>query len=414
MKKTRRKERGSEVARVLPLPSVRDGLLELVVRAGASAITTMLAEDVVRICGERYARRNEDAPRRWGHQEGAAVLGGRRVRIERPRVRKGGREVALPTYGQLQQEDPLEERALEQMLLGVSTRGYKRSLEELSSLDTFGASKSAVSRRFVAATEAQLETMMSARLDRTNWAAVMLDALNFSEHVIVVALGIDVSGKKHLLGLREGSTENATLCTELLTSLVERGLPQEKHLLFVIDGGKGLRKAIRDVFGGFGLVQRCQVHKARNVLDHLPEEKRGQVRAVLSQAYAANSYATAERQLKNLARTLAAEHPGAAESVREGLEETLTVKKLNLTGRLERSLATTNPIENMNGTVRRISNRVKRCRGGSMALRWVAGAMLEAKRGFRRLRGHKDMPMLITQLHALDSQKKNANVRKTG
>jgi len=320
----------------------------------------------------------------------------------------------LPTYEHFQREDPLEDRALEQMLLGVSTRGYKRSLEEVSSLDTFGVSKSAVSRRFVAATEAQLEAMTSARLDRINWAAVMVDALNFAEHVIVVALGIDASGKKHLLGLREGSTENATLCTELLTSLIERGLPQEKHLLLVIDGGKGLRKAIRDVFGGFGLVQRCQVHKARNVLDHLPEEKRGQVRAVLAQAYAATSYATAERQLKNLARSLAREHPGAAESVREGLEETLTVKRLGLAGRLERSLATTNPIENMNGTVRRISNRVKRCRGGSMALRWVAGAMLEAKRGFRRLRGHKDMPMLIAQLRRLDSQKKNANVWKTG
>jgi transposase-like protein len=211
--------------------------------------------------------------------------------------------------------------------------------------------------------------------------------------------------------------ENATLCTELLTSLIERGLPQEKHLFFVIDGGKGLRKAIRDVFGAFGLRPGAAVsgpqgaQRARSS----PEEKRGQVRAVLSQAYAANSYTTAERQLKNLARTLASERPGAAESVREGLEETLTVKKLGLAGRLERSLATTNPIENMNGTVRRISNRVKRCRGGSMALRWVAGAMLEAKRGFRRLKGHKDMPMLMVQLRALDnSQKKNAQVRKTG
>jgi transposase-like protein len=414
MNHTRRKKQGSEGPQVLSLPTVHEGLMELVVRAGTNAIAAMLAEEVAAICGARYARREEAAPRRWGRQAGTAVLGGRRVRIQRPRVRQSGAEVALPTYERLQEEDPLHGRALEQMLLGVSTRGYRRSLEELPGVDAFGTSKSAVSRRFVAATEAQLEALLSAPLGEIRWAAMMIDALNFADHVVVVALGIDAAGTKHLLGLREGSTENATLCTELLASIVERGFPQENHALFVVDGGKGLRRAIREVFGESALVQRCQVHKARNVLDHLPDEKRGQVRAVLAQAYAASGYETARRQLENLARSLSKIHPGAATSLREGLEETLTVKRLGLTGRLERSLATTNPIENMNGTIRRVAWRVKRCRGGSMALRWVAGALLEAKRGFRRLKGHKEMPMLVAALRTLDEQAKHANVRKTG
>jgi putative transposase len=419
MSKTRSIPAGSEAPAVPLLAAVRNDLMQLVVEAGATALSAILAEEVSRLCGSRHSRRDEAAPRRWGEQPGQVVLGGRRVRVARPRVRQQGHEVALPSYQQFQSEDPLHERALEQMLVGVSTRKYARSLESMPGFDDFGKSKSAMSRRLVAMTQVEVESLTSKRLEGTEWAAVMVDGLHFGEHVVLVALGIDAAGKKHLLGLREGSTENATVCTELLSALVERGLPQDRHLLFVIDGGKGLRKAIRAVFGSKGLVQRCQVHKKRNVLEHLPEHKRGQVSAALSQAYAAGSCETAEAQLKNLARSLSKSNPGAAESVREGLEETLTVKRLGITGRLEKTLSTTNPIENANGTVRRVSRRVRRVRDGNMALRWVGASLLEAERGFRRLKGHRDMPQLMSALRALDENAgeirdaNNANVRRS-
>jgi putative transposase len=327
------------------------------------------------------------------------------------RVRQDGREVELPSYVQFQREDPLGERALTQMVCGVSTRKYKRSLESAAGFEEFGMSRSAVSRRFVALSKQRLEGLMSESLAETKWQVVLVDALHFGEHTIVVALGIDETGRKKVLGLREGSTENATLCRELFAELVERGLPQDRHLLFVIDGGKGLRKGIQDVFGDKAEVQRCQVHKQRNVLEHLPENKRPQVRAALAQAYRAETFETASRQLQNLAKSLDRAHPGAAASLREGLEETITVKRLGLSGVLERSLSTTNPIENLNSSIRRVSGRVRRCRGGSMALRWVAAAVLEAQHGFRRLKGHAQMQRLIDALKRLDRSADNLDVR---
>jgi putative transposase len=411
IKKAERREglrvvEGDEVQRTL-----REGLLDLVVRAGQEAIAAILEEDVARLCGGRHERREAGSPMRWGEQGGALVLGGRRVKVPRPRVRQRGREVELPAYAQFQRADPLEERAMTQMLCGVSTRKYERSLESTEGFDDFGTSKSAVSRRFVALSKKRLESLMSTSLAAIRWQAVMADALNFGEHTIVVAMGIDETGKKHVLGLREGSTENGTLCRELFAALVERGLPQDRHLLFVIDGGKGLRKGIRDVFGDRAEVQRCQVHKQRNVLEHLPEERRPQVRSVLAQAYRAQTYETGLRQLENLAKSLDDAHPGAAASLREGLEETLTVKRLGLSGALERSLATTNPIENLNSSIRRISGRVRRCRGGSMALRWVGAAVLDAQQGFRRLKGVAEMHRLVDALKKLDHSPEAREVR---
>jgi putative transposase len=410
-----KKAEGREALRVIGQDEVqqriREGLLELVVRAGQDAIAAILEEDVARLCGGRHERRGAGSPMRWGEQGGAMVLGGRRVKVTRPRVRQSGREVELPSYAQFQREDPLEERAMTQMLCGVSTRKYERSLESAEGFDDFGTSKSAVSRRFVALSKKRLEGLMSTSLADIRWQAVMADALHFGEHTIIVALGIDESGKKHVLGLREGSTENATLCRELFAELVERGLPQDRHLLFVIDGGKGLRKGIRDVFGDMAEVQRCQVHKQRNVLEHLPEEKRPQVRSVLAQAYRAQTYETGVRQLENLAKSLDRDHPGAAASLREGLEESLTVKRLGLSGALERTLATTNPIENLNGSIRRISGRVRRCRGGSMALRWVGAAVLDAQQSFRRLKGVSEMHRLVDALKRLGHSPETQNVR---
>jgi transposase-like protein len=389
-------------------------LLEVMIEQGLKAVYRLLAESVGMLCGARHSRREAEAPRRWGRQRGELVLGGRRVRLLRPRVRQGGREVIIPAYARFQEEDPLNERALEQMVVGVSTRKYRRSLEDFPGLEESGTSKSAVSRRFVAVTAARLEALLGKPLQGIEWVAVLIDGLRFGGHVILVALGIDAQGTKHLLGLREGATENATVCKDLLVDLLERGLPDDRHLLFVLDGAKALRKAVSEVFAERALVQRCQVHKQRNVTDYLPDQVRPRIASALGQAWRAETYDLAKRQLQNLVNVLAKDHPSAASSLREGLEETLTVKRLGLQGTLERTLATTNPIENLNGSVRRVAGRVRRCRGGQMALRWIAAALLEAAQGFRRVRGYRDLPQLVSMLRALDSTQKVTTLPKAG
>ena len=305
------------------------------------------------------------------------------------------------------------------MLVGVSTRKYARSLEPvIPELKDFATSKSAVSRRFVARTEAQLEQALVQPLGSTQWVALMIDGIRFHDHLVLLVLGIDASGGKRVLAFREGSTENATLCRTMLADLVERGLPADRSILIVIDGGKGLRRAVTEVFGARALVQRCQVHKKRNVLEHLPDEKAAQIRAAISQAYAVDSHELALRQLKNLATNLKRTQPSAAASLLEGLDETLTVKALGITGALARTLQTTNAIENLNDGVRRVAGRVKRCRHGGMALRWVATAALEAGKGFHRLRGHADVTKLISALRAhdakLDGVNAGASISKAG
>jgi len=226
-------------------------------------------------------------------------------------------------------------------------------------------------------------------------------------------LGIDETGTKHVLGFREGTTENQTVCKELLADVVARGVPADRSLLVVIDGGKGLRKAVSDVFGQYALVQRCRVHKRRNVLEHLPEGERGPVRAAMNEAYKSTSAETALRLLENLARSLDKRHPSAAASLREGMEETLTVTRLGLTGALSKTLETTNPIENLNGGIRRVGGRVKYCRNGRMALRWVATSALECARNFRRLKGHQEMPKLVAALRDRDNKHKQDIVDNT-
>lgn len=271
-----------------------------------------------------------------------------------------------------------------------------------------------MSRRFVAATSARVEAELARPLGDLKLAVVMIDGIHFGEHVVLVALGIDESGRKHTLGLREGATENAASCTALIANLVERGLDTSRSMLVVIDGGKALAKAVRAVFGKRALVQRCQVHKKRNVLDQLPERMSASVSAAMTQAYASRDKATALRLLHNLERRLAKEHPGAAASLREGLDETLTVVGLGLPRALERTLATTNPIENLNSVARRVCGRVTRWRGGEMIVRWMVGALSEAAKGFRRLKGYAGMPTLIAWLRSNDQAidgTSNADVR---
>lgn len=294
---------------------------------------------------------------------------------------------------------------MEQMLVGVSTRRYARSLEPLpSELKVRGVGKSVVSERFVVGTARRLAALMQRKLGGLQLIAVMINGVRFADHVVLAAIGIDTGGKKHVLGLREGATENVAACKALLADLIERGLPTERALLFVIDGAKALHKAISDIFGEPALIQRCREHKKRNVTDALPERMRASVRGAMSQAYATRDHRRAARLLENLARRLEADHPGAAASLREGLEETLTLTRLDLPESLERVLSSTNLIENLFSRVRDLARRVKRWQGGTMILRWTAAGALEAEKSFRRVAGYRGLPKLIAALRAHDDE----------
>jgi len=386
------------------LVDTRTELFELAIRSGLKVLDAMLEEDRTAICGPRYTHQAERVASRAGTVASEVVLGGRKVAIRRPRVRAEGREVPLPTFQTLTDTDPLNRRVVEQMLIGVATRQYARSLEPLpAETKSRGTSKSSVSRRFVAKTAAQLEGWRSTPLDDLDLVGLLLDGVHIGDHCLIVALGIAADGQKHALGLWEGSTENATVCQSLLANLQSRGLRADRSLLVILDGSKALRKAVQATFDKAALVQRCHIHKIRNVLDHLPERQRPWVLAILRRAYRSD-VPTARRLLQDLARRLEDEYPSAAESVREGLEETLTVQGLGLSERLQRSLTTTNAAESLISRTRHVKRNVKRWRGGKMMLRWVAAGVLEAVKGFRRLKGHRDMPTLVAKLRARDQQ----------
>ena len=387
------------------LVDTRTELFELAMRSGLRVFTTMLEEDRTAICGPRYAHEPDRPASRAGTAPSEVVLGGRKVAIQRPRVRTADGEVPLPTFQTMAETDPLDRRVVEQMLVGVATRQYARSLESLGpDVESRGTSKSAVSRRFVAKTRAQLETWQAAPLDGLDLVGLLLDGVHVGEHCLIVALGVAADGGKHALGIWEGSTENAAVCRSLLSNLQSRGLRTDRSLLVILDGSQALRKAVRETFGDAALVQRCQIHKLRNVLDHLPERQRPWVKAILQRAYRSADVTTAQRLLHDLARRLEGDHPSAANSVREGLEETLTLLALGLSDALRRSLSTTNAVESLISRTRHVKRNVKRWRGGQMVLRWVAAGVLEAVKGFRRLRGHKEMPKLVTALRARDQQ----------
>lgn len=388
----------------MPDPVGRE-LHEMVISAGLEAIAAMLEDERKEVCGPKYQHSSTRAASRAGTTRGELAVGGRRVSVARPRVRSiDGHEVKLRTWEELSKDDPLQRRAVEQMVIGVSTRKYDRSLERID-VEHRGTSKSAVSRRFVAMTEARLEAVRAADLSSFNLAVLMIDGIHIDSHVVLVALGIDGDGHKKVLGFHEGATENARACKDLLGNLQERGLPMDRSTLIVIDGSKALRKAVGDVFGEHAVVQRCQVHKRRNVVDHLPESKKERIGMAMSQAYRSSSATTARKLLLNLARSLEKEHPSAAASLREGLDETLTVMDFKLPAVLARSLSTTNPIENIQSGIRRVCHRVTRWRGGTMVLRWVGTALAEHSRGFRRMRGHAGMPRLMHVLRAKDASK---------
>jgi putative transposase len=376
-------------------------LRELVIATGLSVFEAMLEEDREALCGPAGAwQRGQRTAYRYGYEQGRVVLGGRKVQLSRPRVRRvGGEELSLPSWVAMRQEDPLHERAFEQMVVGVSTRKYARSLEELpEERSSCSVSRSAVSRRFVARTREQINRRLSESLAGRDFPVLMIDGTALGDHVILVAMGIEADGSKRVLGVAEGSSESEQVGRSLLRNLIERGLPVERARLFIIDGGKGVRAAIRKIFGGWALIQRCQIHKLRNVLDHLPESKHAWVRAAIRKAWSAGSAEQARKRLLGLAEQLEEMHPGATASLREGLEETLTILRLNVSAALTRSLRSTNPIENLNGALKHLARRVKRWRGGTMVLRWAVTGILEAEKRFRRIKGYRDLPALSIAL----------------
>jgi putative transposase len=410
MKKSAKSKDGRKAARGqlwLHLPGmVREALYDTVIGAGLACVDEVLERERVALCGERYEHLPDRQALRAGSVASSLVLGGRRVAVQRPRARSvAGRELGLPSWREWSARDPLEQRAVEQMVLGVSTRGYARSLEPLpEAVAVRSISKSAVSERFVYGTERKLAELMSRDLRQLRVVALLIDGVHFGEHVVLAAVGVDEHGDKHVLGLREGATENAAAVRALLADLVERGLDPNRALLIVIDGAKALHKAVVEVFGAHGLIQRCREHKKRNVTDALPERLRATVRSAMNQAYATRDTKRARRLLDALARRLEHQHPSAAASLREGLEETLTVMRLGLPENLERVLSSTNLIENLFSRVREIGHRVKRWQSGTMVLRWTATGVLEAERGFRKLVGYRAMPILVAALRACDTQ----------
>jgi putative transposase len=417
-----RQERAAEGARVevqvsLPmlgaLHEVRERFFSLCVSAGKQVLGAMMEQDRTALCGPKWTPNPQRAGYRHGRAPGAITLGGRRITIERPRARSvdAVTELDLPSFRFAADRDPLDERTMEAIAVGVSTRKYARSLEPLPPAEVEHAvSRSSVSRRFVALSTEFLRQWLSTDLSSLRIVAILIDGVAFRGHCILVALGVASDGLKHVLGLREGSTENAAIAKALLADLVERGLTTDRPLLFVIDGGKGIHKAVLDLFGEFAVIQRCQVHKKRNVLDHLPESMHPNVSRVLSQAYESHDAALARRQLQGLARSLDEDHPGAAASLREGLDEVLTLQRLGIGAALYRSLRSTNAIENLNGSVAVFTRNVRRWRNGAMIVRWVATALRHASNRFRRIRGHSDLKLLV---RALQHSRTNKTMDRT-
>ena len=383
---------------------VREGLLAASTAVGLEVMAELMQAEVTDLAGPKGRHDPDRTATRHGTEPGSVTLGGRRVPVRRPRVRTVGNdehEVILESYATFAGADLLADGIVARMLAGISTRRYPVALEPVGAAVEQAAtstSKSAVSRRFVTATAERLAQLCARPLGGQRWPIVMLDGVHLAEHLLVVALGISDDGTKVPLGVVEGSTENAAVCTRLVTDLADRGLDTSRGVLFVIDGGKALAKAIRAAFGGKALIQRCRRHKERNILDHLPEAERPLVQRRLRAAWALADASAAEHELDALARNLAKKRPGAAASLREGLAQTLTVNRLGVTGSLLRTVESTNPVESMLEIVRDHSRRVKRWQHGEMALRWTAAGMLAAEQQFRRVKGYRQLPQLLTAL----------------
>jgi putative transposase len=379
--------------------AAKEGLLAFSVGIGFAVLDELFEAEVSRLAGPKGKHDPDRRAYRHGHEPRQVTLGGRRVPVNKPRVRSvDEEEIELRTFRTFATRDLLTEAALGRMLAGLSTRRYSAGLEPVGQVEARATSKSAISHRFIQGTEQKLAELFGRDLSQLDLVAMFIDGVEIAEHCVVVALGVDADGRKHPLGLWEGTTENKTVCNALLGNLIERGLHVEQPRLFVIDGGKAIRAAVMSTFGTYAVVQRCREHKRRNVLEHLPQTERIFVSRKLNKAWSEPDARRAEGQLRGLAKHLEIQHPGAAASLLEGLEETLTVTRLGLSGSLLDTFKSTNPIESMNSIARDVTGNVKRWKNGKMVVRWMAAGLLDAEKRFRRVKGYRDMPMLRVAL----------------
>jgi transposase-like protein len=368
-----------------------DDLIDVAGRAAIQAVLQLSAQQVAGGPPRQGKRRNGDVVF-YGQQPGMVMLSDRKLQVQRPRLRGKGpgkvQEVEVPAYAAMHNQPRLSARMLDILMRGVSTRQYKSVIPEMA--ETVGVSKSSVSRQIIEASEAEVETLLSRRFEDVKLVIIYLDGMAFGDHVMIGAVGVDTDGKKHVLAIREGATENATVVKELLEDLVARGVKPEQKRLFVIDGSKALRTAINAVFGSHQPVQRCRAHKLRNVMDHLPKDQKDQVKSVLRAAWKMDAKAGMAR-LKKLAEWLEREYPSAAASLMEGLEECFTINRLDVPPSLHRCLATTNLIESPHSGVRMRTRRVCRWRDGGMVKRWMVSAFLATEKNFRKMMGYRDL-----------------------
>ena len=390
----------------LPLKEVaaalQEGVGHLMRQAGLELMQLIMDNEVRHAAGERYERREPEQPFRWGREKGFLVVDGQKVPIERPRLRsEDGREQRLGSYELFRRNEPLGEAVWDKLLLGLSTRNYSKAVRAFA--ESYGIEKSAVSDHFVHVSRAKLRQLLERPLDKLKLCVTYLDGIEFKGQHLVVALGVNIDGAKTVLGLRQGATENATVVGELLDDLVARGVDFSVPMLYVLDGSKALTKAVRKHAGNQALLQRCQLHKRRNVTGHLPEEYRDAVERKMINAYAMTQYVDAKKALDRLHRELMDLNPSAARSLAEGMEETLTVHRLELDGWLRLTLATTNPIESAFSVVDRICQRVKRWQRGDHRERWVGAGLWLAERSFRRVKGYKQLPKLLAELAKLNT-----------
>jgi len=383
---------------------LRKGVGELIRQAGLQLMDLLMQEEVRELAGERSQPQADRSAHRWGSERGYCVVMGQKVPIQRPRVRTtDDKEVRLGSYEMFHRGEPLSETVWEKLMLGLSTRNYGQAIRQFT--EAYGLEKSAVSEHFIEASRAKLKEMMERRLDKTRLCTLLIDATPFQGQQMVAALGIDEYGRKMILGIRQGATENATVVGELLADLVDRGLDFTEPRLYILDGGKALTAAVKKHAGESAAIQRCQVHKRRNVLDHLPEEQKPAILKKLNAAYALEEYGAARQALNALHRELMDLNPSAARSLGEGMEETLTVHRLHMPAQLRKTMASTNVIESAFSIVERVCKNVKRWHGGDQRERWVGSGLLVAENQFRRITGYKLLPVLMEELKTLNPAK---------
>src|SRR6202162_5205516 len=396
------------VQMVLPMAEMlgwlRQGVGELIRQAGVRLMDLLMQEEVRELVGERSQRQAERTANRWGSERGYCVVMGQKVPVKRPRVRPtDAQEVRLGSYELFHRGEPLTETVWEKLMLGLSTRKYGQAVRQFT--EAYGLEKSAVSEHFIEASRAKLKQLMERRLDKMRFCGLLIAATPFEGQQMVAVLGIGEDGRKTILGLRQGATENATVVGELLGDLMERGLNFIEARLCVLEGGKALTAAVKKHAGESAAIQRCQVHKRRNVLDHLIDEQKPGVAKRLNAAYALEDYAAAKQALNQLHRELMDLNPSAARSLGEGMEETLTVHRLHMPAQLRKTMASTNVIESAFSIVEKVCKNVKRWHGGDQRERWVGSGLLVAENQFRRITGYKLIPDLMEELKTLNPSK---------